>query len=86
MLGFFSSFGAPTPLNRGHPGSRLPLQVDAVHLRFDDTIRSLPIRGRIEPPKAFGHAVMEGTMAQNKAGRSQAERGVGMVVLIIVTL
>jgi len=29
---------------------------------------------------------MEGTMAQSEAGRSPAERGVGIVVLIIVTL
>jgi len=36
--------------------------------------------------KAFGHRVMEGTMAQSEAGRSPAERGVGIVVLIIVTL
>ncbi len=36
--------------------------------------------------KAFGHAVMEGTMARSEAGRSPAERGLGIVVLIIVTL
>ncbi len=36
--------------------------------------------------KPFGHRVMEGTMAQSEAGRSPAERGVGIVVLIIVTL
>ncbi len=38
------------------------------------------------PGKAFGHAVMEGAMTQSEAGRSAAERGVGIVVLIIVTL
>ena len=38
------------------------------------------------PRKAFGHAVMEETMAQREGGRSPAERGVGIVVLIIVTL
>ena len=36
--------------------------------------------------KAFGDEVMEGTMAQSEAGRSPAERGVGIVVLIIGTL
>jgi len=36
--------------------------------------------------KAFGHAVMEGTMAQSEASRSPAERRVGIVVLITVTL
>jgi len=36
--------------------------------------------------KAFGRRVMEGTIAQSEAGRSPAERGVGIVVLIIVTL
>ena len=43
----------------------------------------------LHPPaqewKAFGHGVTEGTMAQSEAGRSLAERGVGIVVLIIVT-
>ena len=34
--------------------------------------------------KAFGHVVMEGTMAQSEAGRSPAERGAGIVVLVIV--
>ena len=34
----------------------------------------------------FGHAVREGTMAQSEAGRSTAERGFSIVVLIIVTL
>ena len=38
------------------------------------------------PEKAFGHAVMEGTMAQGEADRSPAERGIGIVVLIIVPL
>ncbi len=38
------------------------------------------------PEKAFVHAVMEGAMTQNEGGRSPAERGVGIVVLIIVTL
>ena len=37
------------------------------------------------PWKAFGHAVMEGTMAQSEGGRSPAERGVGIVVLVFVT-
>jgi len=36
--------------------------------------------------KAFGHAVMEGTMAQSDRGRGPAERGVGIVDLFIVTL
>ena len=36
--------------------------------------------------KAFGHEVMEGTMVQSEAGRSPAERGVGIVVLVLVTL
>ena len=36
--------------------------------------------------KPFGHGVMEGTMAQSEDGRSPAERGVDIVVLIIVTL
>ena len=36
--------------------------------------------------KAFGHAVMEGTMALSEGGNGPAERGVGIVVLIIVTL
>jgi len=36
--------------------------------------------------KPFGHRVMEGTMSQSEAGRSPAERGVGIVVLIAVTL
>ena len=36
--------------------------------------------------QAFGHEVMERTMAQSEAGRSPAERGMGIVVLVIVTL
>ena len=36
--------------------------------------------------KAFGLGVIEETMAQSEAGRSPAERGVGVVVLIILTL
>ena len=36
--------------------------------------------------RAFGHAVIKGTMARSEAGRSPAERGVGIIVLIIVTL
>ena len=35
--------------------------------------------------KAFVHAVMEGTMAQSEAGRSPAEGGVGIIVLILTT-
>ena len=35
--------------------------------------------------KAFAHAVMEETMVQSEGGQSPAERGVGIVVLIIVT-
>jgi len=36
--------------------------------------------------KAFGHAVMERMTAQSEGGRGPADRGVGIVVLIIVTL
>ena len=36
--------------------------------------------------KAFGHAVMEGTMALSEGGNGPAECGAGIVVLIIVTL
>jgi len=35
--------------------------------------------------KAFGHAVVEGTMAQGGGGLNPAERGIGIFVLIIAT-
>ena len=44
------------------------------------------IRGMVPFVKAFGHAVMEGAMAQSEQGRIPAERGVVNVVFIIVTL
>ena len=42
---------------------------------------------RYESPegKAFGHAVMEGTMTLSEGGGGPAERGVGIVVLITLT-
>lgn len=36
--------------------------------------------------RSFGYAVMEKTMAQSEGGQSPAERGPGIVLLLIATL